>query len=76
MKANQTSSQRLVGSNFNNSVVSSSRGAAKPWVNPDSLGNKTVNTTLPTTQGKIAPRSFNKTFGPESSPQNKNIHSW
>ena len=76
VKASQSTSQRLVGSNFNNSVVSSSRGAAKPWVNPDSLGNKTVNTTLLTTQGKIAATSFNKTFGPATSTQNNNIHPW
>lgn len=76
VKASQSTSQRLVGSNFNNSVVSSSRGAAKPWVNPDSLGNKTVNTTLLTTEGKIAATSFNKTFGPASSTQNNNIHPW
>jgi hypothetical protein len=76
VKASQSTSQRLVGSNFNNSVVSSSRGAAKPWVNPDSLGNKTVNTTLLTTQGKLAATSFNKTFGPAASTQNKNIHPW
>ena len=70
------SSQRLVGNNLNNSVVSSSRTASKPWVNPDTIGQKTVNTALVAQSGKVAVDNFNSVFGPAKSPQNKNIHPW
>jgi len=70
------SSQRLVGNNLNNSVVSSSLTASKPWVNPDTIGQKTVNTALATYRGKVAVNNFNSVFGPAAPPQNKNIQPW
>jgi hypothetical protein len=70
------SSQRLVGNNLNNSVVSSSLTASKPWVNPDTIGQKTVNTALATQSGKVAVDNFNSVFGPATSTQNKNIQPW
>lgn len=69
-------SRRVAGSNLNNTVVSSSRTAAKPWVNPDVLGLKTVNTGFISTNDSLSSGVFNNTFGPRRSVQNQNIRGW
>lgn len=67
-----SNSNRLSGSNFNNAVVSSSRTASKPWVNPDTLGNKTQNTVI----ASASVDTFNDTFGPATPTQNANVSIW
>lgn len=69
-------SRRGAGSNLNNSVVSSSRTAAKPWVNPDAPGLKTIHTGFVTTNNSLSSGVFNNTFGPQRVVQNRNIRGW
>lgn len=69
-------SRRVAGSNLNNSVVSSSRTAAKPWVNPDAPGLKTVHTGFVTTNNALSSSTFNSCFGPQRVVQNRNIRGW
>ena len=70
------STQRVTGNNLNNSVVSSSQTSTKPWVNPDTIGTKNVNTTFPTVNGRVAVDTYNEVFGPPVRTQNKNIQPW